>query len=190
MAPRPLGDKNWPRIRHDYEHSGKDTHEICAEHGISSSTLQNRVRQWDWTRRRPPVPAEGPAGLPQTRAAPPAPEPATHLEPPPPAVPVDARQIAQRLQGAITRVLAAIDAALAGLSASSHPRDIDRAGRAVAALTRTLHELNALKEQSPSFDPANDRGPDDPDEFAKLLLKRLEQFKAQRAISAAPNPPA
>ena len=79
-------------------------------------------------------------------------------------------------------MLAAINIALGGLSAASSPRDIERAGRAVAALTRTLHELNALKAQSPAFDPENDRGPEDDNEFAQVLLKRLERFKAERGI--------
>lgn len=178
MAPPLLHGKNWPCIRHDYERTEKPIHTICAEYKISPTTLRNRVRQWGWTERVPRVPAEGPP-LPQVEA------PALA---PPPAAPVEARQIAQTLQNAIARVLTAIDIALASLSAASSPREIERAGRAVAALTRTLHELNALKAQSPAFDPEKDRGPDDPDEFAKLLLERLERFKAEQGIADGPAP--
>ena len=173
MAPPRLRGKNWPRIRHDYERTEKPIHVICAQYRISPTTLRNRIRQWGWTERVPRVPAEGPP-LPEVEA------PA--LVAAPPAAPVNARQIAQSLQDAIARVLAAINIALGGLSAASSPRDIERAGRAVAALTRTLHELNALKAQSPAFDPENDRGPEDDNEFAQVLLKRLERFKAERGI--------
>jgi hypothetical protein len=171
MAPPRLAGKNWPRIRHDYEQTEKPIHDICAKHRISPMTLRNRVRQWGWTERRPRVPAEGP----------PLPEAEAPLLAAPPAAPVEARQIAQSLQNAIARVLTAIDAALAGLSAASSPRDIERAGRAVAALTRTLHELNALKAQSPAFDAENDRGPEDDNEFVQELVDRMNRFAAIRA---------
>lgn len=216
MAPPRLAGKDWPRIRHDYEETDKPNHAICAEHEISASTLRNRVRQWNWTPRRAPVPTQGPP-LPEIEAppiheaplvpagpasAPPLGEPSPHFAVPPPAAPVDARQIAQRLQDAIARVLAAIDAALAGLSAASHAREIERTGRAVAGLTRTLHELNTLKADYPAS-AAADRGPDQPDEFILDLVRRMDAFAARhqasaaaagsalpRELSATPNPPA
>ena len=195
MAPPRLAGKDWPRIRHDYEETDKPNHAICAEHGISASTLRNRVRQWNWTPRRAPVPAQGPP-LPEIEApsmleappmieAPPLGAPSPRLAAPPPAAPLDARQIAQRLQGAIARVLAAIDAALAGLTAAAQPREIERAGRAVAAFTRALHELNTLQAQYPAS-AADERGPDEPDEFVLELLRRINEFAAQKEASAAP----
>jgi hypothetical protein len=194
MAPPPIGRKEWPRIRYEYEETDKPNHEICAEHGISASTLTNRVRQWKWTKRRAPVPAEGPP-LPQVEAPQPAApgetaaplraEPSLHLQPAaqPGAPAADARQIARHLHGAIARVLAAIDTTLASVSGAAHPREIDRAGRSLAALTRTLQELNAMKAQYPAFDPEKDRGPDDPNEFALALHRKLLQFKAARGIA-------
>lgn len=163
MAPRPLAGKDWPRIRHDYERTDKPIHEICAEHGIGTSTLRNRARQWGWTLRRAPVPAEGPP-LPRVKAAPLAPAPA-------PVAPAQAARyaaaaallaaspaahdpalIAARLQGAMARVLAAIEIAFAQLlSAPAQPREIERAARALAPLTRTLRELNAMLGQYPAL---------------------------------------
>jgi hypothetical protein len=159
MAPPRLAARDWPRIRHDYEKTEKPIHTICAENRISPMTLRNRVRQWGWRERRPRVPAEGPP-LPQAEAAPVSPD----------AAPVSTEQIGRHLQNAIARVLAAIDAALAGLSAASSPRDIDRAGRAVAALTRTLHELNAMLTQFPK--PERDEN----DEFLRAELEKLERM--------------
>ena len=69
-----LTGEAWAQIRHDYEHTDRPVEEICAEHGISSGTLRNRVRRWRWTRRRPPIPFEGP---------PPAPAPQIDLAAPP-----------------------------------------------------------------------------------------------------------
>ena len=43
MAPRPLADKDWPRIRTQYEHTDMLLPEICAEHRISVTTLNNRA---------------------------------------------------------------------------------------------------------------------------------------------------
>ena len=38
----------------------KPVDDICLDHGISPSTLRDRVRRWRWTPRRLPIPAEGP----------------------------------------------------------------------------------------------------------------------------------
>jgi hypothetical protein len=172
---RSITDRDWPRIRYEYEQTDKLSRDICADHRIGIATLNNRARQWGWTRRRQAVPAEGPPA-----SIPPAEAPSLA---PPPAAPVEARQIAQHLQNAIARVLTAIDVALGSLSAASSPREIERAGRAVAALTRTLHELNALKAQSPDFDPEMERPPEDPDEFALELMRRLELFNARKGAA-------
>ena len=57
----PLSSDDWARVRHDYESTDRKVFEICAEHGISESTLRDRMRRWGWTRRASgPVPREGP----------------------------------------------------------------------------------------------------------------------------------
>ncbi len=53
----------WTQIRYDYEHTNRPVEDICAEHGISSGTLRDRVRRWRWTRRRVPIPREGPPAM-------------------------------------------------------------------------------------------------------------------------------
>jgi hypothetical protein len=58
--PPDLSPDAWAQIRHDYEMTERPISDICAEHGISSGTLRDRMRRWGWTRRRPPIPAEGP----------------------------------------------------------------------------------------------------------------------------------
>ena len=60
--PEPTSDA-WTQIRYDYEHSSRPIVDICAEHGISPNTLRDRVRRWHWTRRRAPIPREGPPAM-------------------------------------------------------------------------------------------------------------------------------
>jgi hypothetical protein len=55
-----LAPDAWAQIRYPYEHSDTPVEDICLEHGISSTTLRDRMRRWHWTRRRPPIPREGP----------------------------------------------------------------------------------------------------------------------------------
>ena len=59
MPPEPTTE-SWAQIRSDYEHTDRPLGEICAEHGISLGTLRDRVRRWQWARRRLPIPRQGP----------------------------------------------------------------------------------------------------------------------------------
>jgi hypothetical protein len=199
-----LTDEAWAQMRHDYEHTDRPIDEICADHGISSGTLRDRVRRWDWTRRRLAIPDEGPPPLPAPRfdppraaVPPPAPAasvpaaehdtgPAAPVLAPPIAsgqaasepLPVDPALIAQRLQGAVARVLPAIETTLGNLAATTaHPREMERAARALAALTRTLRELNALLAQHPV---PKDEGPTNIDEFRRDLARKIDQIIAAR----------
>ena len=268
----------WAHIRYAYEHTARPVEDICAEHGISSGTLRDRMRRWRWTRRRPPISRDGPPpiavarreitspppiraanggeGLPAVATAmadlltdPPKrsegglgvgglcavltaePSPPTPLrladasrsDPPhrfaggrmehaaPPqhvsemdearssegdngaAVPrpesaanvqADAATIVQRLQGAVARVLPAIEAIIARLAAGPHhPREMEQAGRALGALTRTLRELNGLLAQHNARlsapDPYDDM-PEDIDAFRLDLARRIELFCESR----------
>lgn len=58
----------WAQIRHAYEHTDTTIDQICAEHRISSGTLRDRMRRWGWTRRRSPIPPEGPPAVTMTQA--------------------------------------------------------------------------------------------------------------------------
>jgi hypothetical protein len=89
------------------------------------------------------------------------------------------RAIVPRLQGAIARILQAIEATIARLAAGPyHPREMEQAGRALSALTRTLRELNALLGQHKADDDAPD--PRDIDEFRQELARRLKGIIAAR----------
>src|SRR5439155_7171039 len=64
-----LTPEAWAQVRHEYEHTDKPVEDICFDHGISSGTLRDRMRRWNWTRRRPPIPADGPPPLPAIEPA-------------------------------------------------------------------------------------------------------------------------
>ena len=209
MAPE-LSPEAWAQIRHDYEHSERPIADICAEHRISDGTLRDRMRRWNWTRRRPPIPREGPPAV-AMRLEHPTPTvfaDAQTVDPPPPGegnrddgAPVpqpafaasaesDPAQIAPRLQSAVARVLPAIEATLARLaSVPQRPREMEQTARALGALMRTLRELNALLAQHPP--PVDDPVPEDIDEFRWELARRIrgfiEAYRAERGEAEAPS---
>jgi len=197
-----LTPEEWAQVRYEYEHTDKPVGDICGDHGFSPNTLRDRVRRWGWTPRRLPVAAEGPPPVPAIAhaaplvptmtpigAASPEPDGATgDVAAPSPVAsaapadetPPDPAVIGQRLRGAVARVLLAIEATAANLAAGpTPPREMERAARTLSSLTRTLRALNGVLSQYPA--PESDRGPEDPDEFALMLLLRLEAFKAARA---------
>jgi hypothetical protein len=55
--------KAWAQICYEYENTDRPVEDICAEHGISSGTLRDRIRRWNLRRRRRPIPRERPPAL-------------------------------------------------------------------------------------------------------------------------------
>lgn len=199
-----LTPEAWAQIRHDYEHTDKPVQVICLEHGTTPNTLRDRVRRWGWTPRHLPIPAQGPPPTPAPPVAHAAPlipavppvdtaapsqpdapqsEPAAGLAAPHAAggedAPAEPAPIARRLQAAVARVLPAIEATLAKLAGSTHPREMERAARALAALTRTLRELNALLSQHQAAAIEDDIP--DIDAFRLDLARRIDLFVASRS---------
>jgi hypothetical protein len=205
--------ETWAQIRHDYEHSERAIQDICAEHGISSGTLRDRVRRWRWTRRRAPIAAEGPppAAAPPVEYAPPSPTVAPRSATAVPSLPAaplrettaparaaretapdeddeppeaDPALIVARLRSAVARVLPAIEAILATLGAAhTPPREMERAARALSSLTRTLRELNALLSQHHAS--AEEDSDEDAEAFRYELARRIEFLRLQREAKAA-----
>jgi hypothetical protein len=78
-------------------------------------------------------------------------------------------------------VLAAIEATIARLGAgSAHPRELERAARALAALTRTLRELNSLLRQQQAGAADDPYTPEDIDTFRRELTRKIEAIIASR----------
>ena len=157
----------WAQIRYDYEHTDRPVADICADHGISSGTLRDRMRRWHWRRRREPIPREGPpAFLVVEQASAPSGTAVIVAKPSTPAPaedgsgaasPVAALQatagdaaplapfLAPALQQAVTTVLPAIQRELARIAEGrAYPDDAAKTARALETLTRTLRELSGL----------------------------------------------
>jgi len=97
----------------------------------------------------------------------------------------DPATIVPRLQGAVARVLPAIETNLAKLAAGpGHPREMEQAARALGSLTRTLRELTSLlsQQQAPATSKGDDYDdmPEDIDAFRDALARRIEAFVASR----------
>jgi transposase-like protein len=190
----------WAQIRADYEHTERPIEDICADHGVSSGTLRDRVRRWRWTRRRQPIPLDGPPPLPlppvalalpravlpvetDTATLPAAdhdmtPAPLDVAAAPPVPLDVSPALIAQRLQGAVARVLPAIETTLGRIAGgATHPRELENAARALGALTRTLRELNALLGQHAV---PGDREYENLDDFRARLAAKIDAIVAER----------
>lgn len=183
----------WAQIRHDYEHTDRPLAHICAEHEITTPMLRYRMKRWQWRRRKPLIPREGPPAVAVIRdefaAASPLPAP-----PLPPPAPGEGEEIVPRLQSAVARVLPAIEATIARLAAGhQQPREMEQAARALGTLTRTLRELNALLSQHharaealsaqpahPQATLADDDMPEDIDAFRIELARRIDAFVASQ----------
>ena len=203
-----LTPEDWAQIRYAYEHTERPIGDICLEHGISSTTLRDRMRRWEWTRRREPIPRAGPPAVArieppapaaaniETMTPTPAPSPQGGGEPAEFAAPVvaghaadaggDPAGIAARLQSAIARVLPAIEATLHRLAAGPlSPREMEQAARALGALMRTLRELNATLAQHPLRAADDDPVPENIDEFRFELARRIRAFCEARGAAKA-----
>jgi hypothetical protein len=163
-----LTPEAWAQIRYDYEHTERPVEDICAEHGISSGTLRDRMRRWHWKRRREPIPRDGPPAFlvvdgtiapsdtAVTVAKPSAPAPSEDEGAATPRIAAsqpaegDAAALAPALQDAVTTLLPAIQRTLTRLAEGrSHPDDAAKTARALEALTRTLRELSGLSGRQP-----------------------------------------
>jgi hypothetical protein len=169
MPPLPTPEA-WAQIRHEYEDTRRSIEDICLAYGTSANTLRRRAKLWGWQMRQPPISGEGPPA----RA-----EPDSNSEPSPCAdEPPDAWPAHKRLEGAVARVMRAIEMTSARLTAGVHLRETELAARALGSLTRTLRELNALLGQHSATVVDDDPPPEDIDEFRNELARRINAFVA------------
>jgi hypothetical protein len=61
-----------------------------------------------------------------------------------------------------------------------HPREMERAARALSSLTRTLRELNGLLSEHQARVVNDDDMPEDIDAFRIDLARRIEAFVASQ----------
>ena len=155
-----------------YEQTNLPVDHIAAMMGMARNALYRRVHMWNWRMRRPTIPPADP------------PRQADEV--------FGETTLAQRagvdLAATAACALRAVECELDAVTtilrqlAPQASEERERAQRMLASLARTLQELARLNLPSaaPSEQDVNDRGPADPDEFARLLLRRLDEFAARR----------
>ena len=165
-----------------YETTDLPIHDIAARMGLTRGTLNNRIREWKWTRRRysaSVTSATAPISPPPAAAVafePTASVPAADA-PPLPFAAWKARVIAAEM--------AAIDRTLAMLGPASSA-EAERTARILAMITRTVQDIQTTAEgQTSTNETDDDPVPSDIDEFRLALAQRIRAFIAGKRRSGA-----
>jgi len=166
-----------------YEQTMTPTHDIAAMMGISRSTFNNRVSDWDWVRRGVNNPAvniarvvrgsavaslTASAGAEAAQGGSPG-EAITAV------APTDRAALAARIQHVVEREMDAVERVLDKLGPTSEA-EAERSTRTLANVARTLREIVALMkpdEVTPPNDADDDPIPRDIDEFRHELARRI-----------------
>ncbi len=171
-----------------YEETNTPTREIAALMGITRGTLDNRIAEWKWTRRRYSAPA--PATVPAAAAAetrpsgtPPA-ETAASDAGPRLAADEPPLAFAARVQRVLEAQMALIERTLNVLG-PANSAEAERITRILAMISRTVQDIQASAEGQTSSDETDDDDvPGDIDEFREELARRIRSFvDAKRAGS-------
>jgi len=165
--------------RFRYEETDEPNASIARSLGISERTFSRNVVKWGWEKRRQPLrrnmlqlaaPATAPAPAPMT---------------------CEDEAAAADIETTAHRAVEAIRLMVARLPKGRNVSAVERIARALATLTRTLQEvrqLRAMKTAQTAPEPTNDRPPEDPDEFARELIRRVELFNAGRVAGVSDDP--
>lgn len=168
VPPRSFPPAALTDARHRYEETKEPVASIAGRLGIGERTLHTNIRAWGWRQRKP---AGAKAANAKTASAPAT--SAVTLS----ALDLEVLRAAETVQSTAQRGVAAIGLILAKLGPSVNTAEAERIARTLATLTRTLQEvLRLTMPYAPSDEPSNDRGPDDPDEFARELVRRIDEF--------------
>jgi hypothetical protein len=163
-----------------YERTLTPLRDIAAVMGISRGTLESRIREWDWKRRRTatlPIDLHlATRGAVMAAMADDAPlaEGASLA----PDSPERRAAVAARIQNAVERAMRAVERVLDKLDPADSA-EAERAGRTLAGVSRTLRELavaNLPPEASPPDETDDDPVPSDIDEFRFELARRIRAF--------------
>jgi hypothetical protein len=181
VPPRSFSPAALADARYRYEQTKEAVASIAARLGIGERTLHSNIHKWDWYPRRPRL-AISPRKA-ETLGAP------APVEVMLPVLDAEAARVAEAIQSTVQRTVAAIGSIVAKLPPSRNTAEAERAARALATLTRTLQEvLRLTAPQAPSDEPGNDRGPDDPDDFAKDLVRRMDEFARRHQAAVRDEP--
>lgn len=163
-----------------YEETLTPVQEIAAMMGVSRWTLENRIREWNWKRRRHPT---GPVNL--LRAVRGAviavvtdKTQAPDVLPARPVSPERRAALAARIMDVVERQLTAVETVLATVKPSDQGEG-ERSTRMLASIALTLREIAALNqpdEVTPPDEAEDDPVPRDIDDFRRELARRIRGF--------------
>jgi len=156
-----------------YETTMTTIADIAALMGVSRRTLENRIVEWNWKRRRQPSGAIDIFHAVRGAAA----AVATAETPPPDAAPALAQQraaLAQCIQNVVEREMAVVERVV-NLLGPADEAEAERTVRTLAGISRTLREIAALNQPDEVTPPneTDDDVPRDIDEFRRELARRI-----------------
>jgi len=173
----PISPEQMAEGRRLYEQTRMPVADIAAMLGIAATTLYERSRAWGWRRRINRIPREDP-----DRAS---------DEPAPGEVTTANAAIAARIERLVEHELTAIETIIAGHAPDDERTEkVERSARVLASLSRTLQEVKRLDAKATPRKDDNDRPPDDPDEFAQDLVRRMDEFARRHQASLRDEPAA
>lgn len=166
-----------------YEQTDTPLDEIAAHMGMRRRTLNNRIIEWNWTRRRyarSGIATEPAAAVSAIAASAPiaAPETSETLPAEPPVA------FAERLRRVIDAQMQVAERTLKVLAPASSA-EAERTARVLATVSRTVQEIKATGEgRTPANETDDDPVPVDIDEFRLALADRIEAFVAHERSAA------
>ena len=182
VPPRTFASEALADARYRYEETREPVAEIANRLGIGERTFYSNIRTWGWRQRRP----AGAKAANAEAAGAPAVSGITLS-----ALELEVLQAAETVQSTAQRGVAAIGLIVAKLGPAVNTAEAERIARTLATFTRTLQEVLRLTTPYASSDESsNDRGPDDPDEFARELVKRIDEFTRSRQTLVCHEPAA
>jgi hypothetical protein len=162
-------------VRRFYVHTNVPVEALAAMLGITKTTFYKRRKQWGWPLRHDRMPKNEPPREPDEI------EPAGE-GPPSPDSASEKAALAKAMY-ALVRTNMDLIAKIMSEAGADQTGVAQEASRMNASLARTLQEIARFEQRANIHcgQNANDRGPADPDEFARYLLRKLEDFKARRS---------
>ncbi len=171
-----------------YERTLTPLRDIAAYMGVSNRTLDNRIGDWGWQRRRRPASpvelhhaARGAILAAMTDDSPPG--DGVELAPD---SPERRAAVAARIQNAVECAMSAVERVLNKIDPADGS-EAERDGRTLASVSCTLRELAVARlplEASPSHENIDDPVPRDVDEFRFELARRIRAFIEARQAGA------
>lgn len=162
-------------VRRLYEHTNVPVEDLAAMLGVTKTTFYKRRKRWGWKLRHDRMPKNEPPREPD------------EIEPEGEATcaPDSAGGKAALARGmyALVRTNMDLIARIMGEAGADQTGAAQEASRMNASLARTLQEIARFEQRANIHrgQNANDRGPADDNEFARLLLRRLDEFRARRS---------